>query len=141
MLTQTDNHQQTLQQVATKVNELSDTAVQNNVAATAAILAGLSLDQAFINQVLRKDIMQQSVIYQEWREEFLEEGRQAGIQAGEQSLILRLLTRRFDTISDEVRSQVSSLSLEQLGNLGDALLDFEALEDLEHWLQRNEAPE
>lgn len=81
--------------------------------------------------------MQQSVIYQEWREEFLEEGHQEGRQQGERSLILRLLTRRFGAVLLEMESQVRSLSLEQLDALGEALLDFEALADVEQWLQDN----
>lgn len=83
--------------------------------------------------------MQQSVIYQEWREEFLQEGRQEGEQTGalkgEQSLILRLLTRRIGDISPEVQSQVQSLSLEQLEALGEALLDFLEPDDLLSWLR------
>ena len=74
--------------------------------------------------------MQQSVIYQEWREEFLQEGR----QEGEQLLILRLLNRRVGEVSSELRSQIQSLSLEQLESLGEALLDFTSLADLEGWL-------
>ncbi|NJN23447.1 MAG: DUF4351 domain-containing protein [Acaryochloridaceae cyanobacterium RL_2_7] len=80
--------------------------------------------------------MQQSVIYQEWREEFLAKGRQEGLQEGRQeglqegrqeegrSLILRQLTRRFGVLAPEMRSQIESLSLPQLENLGEALLDF-----------------
>ncbi|NJK29045.1 MAG: DUF4351 domain-containing protein, partial [Acaryochloris sp. SU_5_25] len=99
--------------------------------------AGLTLKRDFINQVLRKEIMQQSVIYQEWREEFLQEGREEGRQEGEQSLILRQLTRRIGDISPELQSQVQALSLDQLEALGEALLDFLEPRDLVDWLQRN----
>jgi len=74
--------------------------------------------------------MQQSVIYQEWREEFLQEGR----QEGEQSLVLRLLLRRIGKITPEMRSQIEALPLPQLEALGEALLDFTKPEDLEEWL-------
>lgn len=87
--------------------------------------------------------MQQSVIYQEWKEEFLqegrEEGRQEGRQEGECSLILRLLNRRIGDISLEMRSQIQSLSLGQLEALGEALLDFSELADLVDWLRDNRA--
>jgi len=42
--------------------------------------------------------MQQSVIYQEWREEFLQEGKETEAQ----SLILRLLARRIGEVSPEM---------------------------------------
>ena len=106
---------------------------QSNVAASTGILAGLTLERDVINQVLRKEIMQQSVIYQEWKEEFLQEGRQ---EEG-QSLILRLLTRRIGDVTPQLRSQIQSLSLDQLEALGEALLDFTEPANLVSWLQDN----
>ena len=74
--------------------------MQSNVAASTGILAGLLLNKDFINQVLRKEIMQQSVIYQEWREVFLQEG--------EEFLVLCLLLRRIGEVSPQIRSQIQS---------------------------------
>lgn len=137
VLTQSPDKAQTLRQVAVRVEAISDRQVQSNVAASAGILAGLTLKRDFINQVLRREIMQQSVIYQEWREEFLQVGRQEGEQAGEARLVLRLLSRQVGGIAPETRSQIQSLSLEQLENLGEALLDFKGESELQDWLQSN----
>jgi predicted transposase YdaD len=95
------------------------------------------LKKDFINQVLRREIMQQSVIYQEWREEFLQEGRQEGEQAGEVKLVLRQLPRRIGEVSPGLRSQIQALSLVQIEALGEALLEFSQPSDLVHWLQAN----
>jgi predicted transposase/invertase (TIGR01784 family) len=134
VLTKTPDKAQTLRQVAARVEAISEQRVQSNIAASAGILAGLTLKRDFINQVLRKEIMQQSVIYQE----ILQEGEQVGEQRGAlregQSLILRLLTRRIGDMSPEIRSQVQSLPLDQLEALGEALLDFSEPEDLVTWL-------
>jgi Domain of unknown function (DUF4351) len=65
---------------------------------------GLLLEKGLINQVLRKDIMQQSAIYQEWKEEFLQEGRQEGAMREAQALILRQLSRRVGSLSSKTRS-------------------------------------
>jgi predicted transposase YdaD len=65
-------------------------------------------------------------------------GFERGIQEGleqERSLILRQLSRRVGTLSSEIRSQVESLSLDQLESLGEALLDFSGSSDLELWLR------
>jgi predicted transposase/invertase (TIGR01784 family) len=141
VLTNTPDKAQTLREVAKRVEAISDLRVQSNVAASAGILAGLLLEKGLINQVLRKDIMQQSVIYQEWKEEFLQEGRQEGRQEGAmreaQALILRQLSRRVGSLSLKNRSQVESLSLEQLESLGEALLDFSGSTDLDDWLRTN----
>ncbi|MBW4423202.1 MAG: DUF2887 domain-containing protein [Nostoc desertorum CM1-VF14] len=56
-------------------------------------------------------------------------------QEGERTIILRLLNRCVGNIPDTLLSQIQGLSLEQLETLGDALLDFSALADLEGWLQ------
>ncbi len=143
VLTNTPDKAQTLRQVAERINAVPEIRTQSNVAASTGILAGLTLGRDVINQVLRREIMQQSVIYQEWKEEFLregrEEGRQEGRQEGEQSLILRLLNRRIGDVSPELRSQVQALSLEQLEALGEALLDFSEPTDLVNWLRDNQA--
>jgi predicted transposase/invertase (TIGR01784 family) len=135
VLSKTPDKAQTLRQVAAKVDRIQDRRVQSNVAASAGILAGLLLDKGFINQVLRREIMQQSVIYQEWKEEFLQEGRQEGEQAGEARLVLRLLTRRIGDVAPKMQIQIQALSLSQLEALGEALLDFTQPEDLVEWLQ------
>jgi predicted transposase YdaD len=62
--------------------------------------------------------------------EIKEEGR----EEGEKLLVFRLLNRRVGELPHQVRSQVESLSLEQLENLGEALLDFTSMADLDAWL-------
>jgi predicted transposase/invertase (TIGR01784 family) len=131
VLTQTADTAQTLRQVATRVDSIPEMRTQSNVAASAGILAGLLLERDFINRVLRKDIMQQSVIYQD----ILQEGEQRGRTEGERSLVLRQLARRVGTLPAEAEAQVQALTLPQLEALGEALLDFTGLDDLTDWLQ------
>jgi predicted transposase/invertase (TIGR01784 family) len=88
----------------------------------------------------REGIMQ---IVTSWMEQGIAEGRTEGIAEGEQrgrteearSLILRQLTRRVGILPSEIRSQVESLTLEQLESLGEALLDFSSSADLDEWLR------
>jgi predicted transposase YdaD len=127
VLTQTADKAQTIREVTAGIYAVPGKRVQSNVASSAGILAGLLLKRDFINQVLRREIMQQSVIYQEWKEEFLQEG--------EQSLILRQLTRRFGELAPTLISQIQSLSISQLESLGEALLDFSQSDDLVNWLR------
>ena len=52
-------------------------------------------------------------------------------------LVLRMLTRRLkQELSEETRSQITALSLPQLEDLGEALVDFEQLNDLATWLEQ-----
>ena len=127
VLTQTFDAAQTLRQVAARVEAIPEMRVQSNVAASTGILAGLLLKRDFINQVLRRDIMQQSVIYQDIKDE--------GRQEEGQSLILRQLLRRIGEVTPKMRSQIQTLSLTQLEALGEALLDFTKPDDLDEWMR------
>lgn len=72
------------------------------------------------------------------------EGEEKGEQIGEQkgriqealSLVLRLLVRRFGSLSPQTQSRIEALSLEQLETLAEDLLDFSDLTDLENWLNQ-----
>ena len=85
--------------------------------------------------------LQQTRVYQEAKEEGRQEGRQEGQQEGRREeatmLIRRQLTCRVGELPESARSQITTLSLTQLESLGEALLDFTSLSDLEAWLQEN----
>jgi predicted transposase YdaD len=69
------------------------------------------------------------VILQEGREE----ERELALQR-ERSLILRQLTKKVGELPEATRNRVSTLSFDQLELLGENLLDFTTLADLETWL-------
>ncbi|NES93804.1 MAG: Rpn family recombination-promoting nuclease/putative transposase [Desertifilum sp. SIO1I2] len=74
--------------------------------------------------------LQQTRVYQEAKAE--------GREEGERSLILRLLTRRVGEVPEPLRKQIETLAIAQLESLGEALLDFSNLSDLESWLAARE---
>ncbi len=47
------------------------------------------------------------------------------------------LNRRFGQINADLLTQIRGLSVEQLEDLGEALLDFQTEEDLKQWLGDN----
>ena len=97
-----------------------------------------------VNQDLEEDdrelIMRLEPLYQQDRErakqEGKEEGKQEGKQEGQQELIIRQLNRRIGEIDASLIERVQGLSIEQLENLGEALLDFSVVADLETWLNQ-----
>lgn len=131
ILAKAENRENLLRQIAEEIEQISNSREQSNVAASTAILEGLVLNKDIIQRLLRNDIMKESVIYQEIKAE----GLQEGLQQGEANLILRLLNRRIGGVSPELSLKIQSLNLEQLENLGEALLDFESAQDLEQWLE------
>lgn len=71
---------------------------------------------------------------QQGRQEGLQQGLQEGRQQEAVSLILRLLTRRLGAVTPSLHSRIQQLSLAQLEDLGEALLDFDRTADLAAWL-------
>ena len=71
--------------------------------------------------------LQETRVYREIKEE--------GRSVEAKTLVLRLLTRRLGELPQEVRSRIESLSLEQLEDLVEALLDFQGMSDLDAWLE------
>jgi len=127
---------ESLRAIAQRIEAIPELATKRNVAAATSILAGLVLEKAVIQQILREELMQDSVIYQDILAQGVQKGRQEGRQEGEASLILRLLERRCGPIAESVVAQVRSLPVDQLEALGEALLDFTAPSDLLTWLQQ-----
>ena len=71
------------------------------------------------------------------KEEGRIEGKEEGRVEGEKLIVVKQLNRRLGILPDELLSQVQELSLEQIENLGEALLDFATVADLEGWLEQN----
>jgi predicted transposase YdaD len=116
----------TLQQVAEAIEQINDQRTQSNIAASTAILAGLVLNKELIKRLLRSDAMRESVIYQDiLQEEAL-------------VLVMRLLRRKVGTVPPVLQLKIQSLPLMQVENLGEALLDFSSLTDLEAWLVQHQ---
>jgi predicted transposase YdaD len=73
--------------------------------------------------------LQQTRVYRE----AVAEGR----QAGEASVIMRQLNRRLGSVPADRAAQIQQLTVPQLEDLGEALLDFTNLTDLETWMNQN----
>lgn len=140
VLSQTENPVEILQEVARKINNITDKTAQNDLFASTAIIAGLVLDKMIIQRLLKEETMKESVIYQEIIAKGLaegrEEGREEGRKEGESNLILKLLHRRIGLIRPDIAEKIRQLSIEQLENLGIALLDFNSEADLVNWFNQ-----
>ena len=61
-------------------------------------------------------------------------GRQVGWKEGGLNIVLRLLNRRCGKLTIAQQDKVRSLPITDIENLGEALLDFSKMTDLEIWL-------
>ena len=67
----------------------------------------------------------------------IEIAREQVTKTAQLSLILRQLVRRLGTIQPETENSIRQLSVQELENLGEAVLDFNHPSDLTVWLQAN----
>jgi len=67
----------------------------------------------------------------------IEIAREQVTKTAQLSLILRQLVRRLGTLQPETENSIRQLSVEELENLGEAVLDFNHPSDLTAWLQAN----
>jgi predicted transposase/invertase (TIGR01784 family) len=78
--------------------------------------------------------LEETRVYQDAKEEGREEGR----EEGQKALLLRQLNRRMgEKLPKKLNAHVEGLSFDQIESLGDALLDFKSIADLETWLDNN----
>ena len=92
---------------------------------------------ARITPVEQEDVME---IVTSWMEQGIQRGLQQGLQQGRQQeavlMILRQLSRRLGSVDSSLQDRIQGLSLFQLEDLGEALLDFNRAADLVTWLDR-----
>ena len=91
-----------------------------------------------------KLIMKLSPIYQarlDEREQIglkkgIQQGVEQGIQQGIQQNVIRLLRKKVSDLPSDLLTRVMGLPINTLQDLSEALLDFNSIEDLINWLEK-----
>ena len=65
-----------------------------------------------------------------------DEGIAIGQERGARALVSRMLQRQFGALPAEVQLTIEGLNYEQVDRLGEALLDFRDLADLQQWIEQ-----
>jgi predicted transposase/invertase (TIGR01784 family) len=133
-LAQTDEPESILRTVAAKIEDIGASKIQANLTATAFILAGLVLDKNRVKQILRRDNMRESATYQDILAEGEVKGKTQGRIEEAKGLVIRLLTRKLGNVSPNLLAKIEALPLERVESLGEDLLDFTSIANLEQWL-------
>ncbi|WP_310489092.1 Rpn family recombination-promoting nuclease/putative transposase [Chamaesiphon sp. VAR_69_metabat_338] len=123
-----------LVQVASEVGKMEPEVRRQELSSYVQIMAGLRFNKTLVKRLFREDIMKESVIYQEIFETGEQQGEQRALQR-EKALILRQVARQVGEVPQDLRSSVELLSIDRLEALGEALLDFNSLQDLQNWLE------
>jgi predicted transposase/invertase (TIGR01784 family) len=83
---------------------------QSNLLVLLAVMGGLSLDKDRVRQIFRRELMKESAIYQQWRQENLAEGQ----DTERRSIALKMLA---EGMSLEVIAKITGYSVKQLQSL------------------------
>jgi predicted transposase/invertase (TIGR01784 family) len=136
VLSQTNDREGILEQVSALIENLPRNQ-QSNLIAVASVMAGLQLEGDVIQRIMRSDLMKESVIYQEILARGEAVGAVKGKIIGERVIVSRLLTKKLGNLPIATQSQINELSIEQIEALGDALLEFNQIDDLLAWMENN----
>ncbi len=91
-------------------------------------------NQANFNTQELEDLEKREMFIEDQRGAIIK-GRLEGRLEGQQELVMRLLVRRIGTVEPEMQARICRLPIDQLENLGEAILDFTSASDLMTWLQ------
>jgi len=83
-------------------------------------------------------IMSLRQLYRDKIAEVERQGIQQGLQLGIQkeiNMLIRLLKRKIGDVSPELEIRVRNIPIEKLEDFGEALLDFNSIQDLTDWLE------
>jgi predicted transposase/invertase (TIGR01784 family) len=136
VLSQTNDREGILEQVSALIENLPRNQ-QSNLIAVASVMAGLQLEGDVIQRIMRSDLMKESVIYQEILAQGEAVGAVKGKIIGERIIVSRLLTKKLGNLPIATQSQINELSIEKIEALGDALLEFNQIDDLLAWMENN----
>lgn len=110
VLGQSADAEKTLRQATQQVDRITNPTTKANLMTAAGILAGLQLDEEVINRLVRRDIMQESVIYRSIQQE-AEERTKASDKREFASKSLQ------EGLPVDVISRITGLSIEEVQQL------------------------
>ena len=119
VLSNTESKTSTLQEVATRINNIEDKKTQRDVIESTFILAGFALKQEEIQGILMRDIMRDSVTYQL----LVDEGRAEGSKEAAQKIAVNLLK---EGLSIELIAKTTGLTVEEVQQLQSNQADSQA---------------
>ena len=105
-LGQSVSAEEMLRQAAQRLDQIAEPVTQANLMAASGILAGLKLEEDVIYRILRRDIMQESTVYQSIQREVQEER--------DRTIALNLLR---EGLSLEIVVRTTGLSIDQVQHL------------------------
>ncbi|QYX30574.1 DUF2887 domain-containing protein [Sphaerospermopsis torques-reginae] len=87
------------------------------------------------SQLTRQEIEAMFLVNDIKQTRVYQEAKQEGREVEATNLLLRQLSKRFGKLTDSYIQKISNLKIAQLEDLGEALLDFRDIHDLDEWFK------
>ncbi|WP_137669623.1 DUF4351 domain-containing protein, partial [Sphaerospermopsis reniformis] len=87
------------------------------------------------SQLTRQEIEAMFLVNDIKQTRVYQEAKQEGREVEATNLLLRQLSKRFGKLTDSYIQKISNLKIAQLEDLGEALLDFRDINDLDEWFK------
>jgi len=125
-----EDPKQVLQQSIEAVKEVEDKSLQQDLLAVMGILAGGRYAAELVYSMIRREMILESPIYQEWVKEERAEAEAKGRAEAKQDAICKYLRRRFGPASEELQRIVRGVtSLEVLDGVMEELFAANTIEE------------
>ncbi|KFI34789.1 hypothetical protein HY00_09690 [Peptococcaceae bacterium SCADC1_2_3] len=124
---------QVLQESITVVSKIKDEALRQDLLAVMGILAGGKYAAEVVYSMIRREMVMQSPVYQEWAKEERIEGRIEGRIEKAREDICKFMVRRFGADPDEITQKIGQISsLEILDKLMEELFAANTKEEAQN---------
>ncbi len=80
-----------------------------------------------------REIITKDINYKEAK--MLQSVEEVGMEKEAMSLILRQLNKKFKNLDDGIKAKIDMLGINELEDLGEALIDMAKIEELKNWLR------
>lgn len=83
---------------------------------------------------VKEEILMKSSLYKEPYEKGMEKGMEAGRRIEKTDMVLKLLTKRFGILPDEIKEKVRKLDMTSLDVILDKVLEYKDIEDFKNFI-------
>ena len=126
-----EDAERSLQESIKVIREIQDISLQEDLLAVMAILANGKYSAELINSMIRREMIMESAIFQEWSREAREEGIAKGKAEGKAEDICKILNRNLGLESLPFQVQVREISSETILDwIFDMIIDLRKPEDV-----------
>ncbi|MCH5138908.1 Rpn family recombination-promoting nuclease/putative transposase [Clostridiaceae bacterium UIB06] len=126
-----------LEETITTIKTVENEALQADLLAVTSILAGEKFTNELIKKYIRRNMLMNSPLFNEWIEEERKEAAEKAQMDTTRKNILTLISEKFDFVSKDIRNSVTAINdIEVLDSLYKKTIKVNTIEDFERLFEK-----